>query len=67
MLRTRFWAELTWSDVQTADMSDVIAVVPIAAVEQHGPHLPLGVDLFLMQGYIDRALSRLPADLIAVS
>jgi len=63
MLRTRFWAELTWSDVQTADMSDVIAVVPIAAVEQHGPHLPLGVDLFLMQGYIDRALSRLPADL----
>ena len=63
MLRTRYWTDMTWTDFKTSDMSEVIAVLPIAAVEQHGPHLPLGVDLFLMQGYMERAIARLPADL----
>lgn len=63
MLPTRFWAEMVWTDFKTQDMGDVIAILPVAAVEQHGPHLPLGVDLFLMQGYIARVVERLPADL----
>jgi creatinine amidohydrolase len=63
MLRTRFWAEMTWTDFQTAEMAEIVAVLPIAAVEQHGPHLPLGVDLFIMQGYLDRVVTRLPRDL----
>ncbi len=63
MLPTRFWAEMTWKDFQSANVEEAIAVLPAAAVEQHGPHLPLGVDLFLMQGYIERVLSRLPDDL----
>jgi creatinine amidohydrolase len=63
MPRTPFWADMTWSDFRTADMSEAIAILPIAAVEQHGPHLPLGVDLFLMQGYIERTVARLPEDL----
>jgi creatinine amidohydrolase len=63
MLPTRFWAEMTWRDFQSPDMESTIAVLPTAAVEQHGPHLPLGVDLFLMQGYIDRVVARLPSDL----
>ncbi|MGB7091185.1 MAG: creatininase family protein, partial [Methylovirgula sp.] len=44
MLPTRFWAEMSWKDFQNADMDETIAVLPTAAVEQHGPHLPLGVD-----------------------
>ncbi len=63
MLPTRFWAEMSWKDFQSADMDETIAVLPMAAVEQHGPHLPLGVDLFLMQGYIERVVARLPEDL----
>jgi creatinine amidohydrolase len=63
MLPTRFWAEMSWKDFQSADMEEAIAVLPTAAVEQHGPHLPLGVDLFLMQGYIERVVARLPEDL----
>ncbi|HKH80373.1 MAG TPA: creatininase family protein [Methylovirgula sp.] len=63
MLPTRFWAEMSWKDFQSADMEETIAVLPTAAVEQHGPHLPLGVDLFLMQGYIERVVARLPEDL----
>jgi creatinine amidohydrolase len=63
MLPTRFWAEMSWKDFQNADMDETIAVLPTAAIEQHGPHLPLGVDLFLMQGYIDRVVARLPEEL----
>ena len=66
MLPTRYWAEMIWTDFEaedTEDMADVVAVLPVAAIEQHGPHLPLGVDFFLMQGYIERVVERLPADL----
>ena len=41
----------------------VVAVLPVAAIEQHGPHLPLSVDATLLQGVIDAALPQLPADL----
>ena len=44
-------------------MGSVIAVLPVAAVEQHGPHLPVGVDTFIMEGYLRRTVPRLPADL----
>ena len=59
---TRFWAEMTWTDFQDEDMANVIAVLPVAAIEQHGPHLPLGVDAFIMDGYIERVVARLPRD-----
>ncbi|WP_026608466.1 creatininase family protein [Methylocapsa acidiphila] len=60
---TRFWAEMTWTDFQDEDMANVIAVLPVAAIEQHGPHLPLGVDTFIMEGYIAKVIERLPDDL----
>jgi creatinine amidohydrolase len=63
MLPTRFWAEMTWRDFQSPEIADAIAVLPVAAVEQHGPHLPLGVDLMLMEGYIERVVERLPDEL----
>ncbi len=63
MLPTRYWAEMTWTDVRAADMARTIAVLPVAATEQHGPHLPLGVDTQIMEGYLERVVARLPADL----
>jgi creatinine amidohydrolase len=60
---TRYWAEMTWPDFQRVDMSKVIAVLPVAAVEQHGPHLPLGVDWVVNEGCVRRAIERLPDDL----
>ena len=63
MLPKKFWAEMTWEDFQAADMASAIAVLPVAAIEQHGPHLPVGVDTFIMEGYLRRTVPRLPDDL----
>jgi creatinine amidohydrolase len=63
MPQTKFWAEMTWTDFQTRDMTRTIAVLPLAATEQHGPHLPLGTDTFIMEGYIARVVPRLPDEL----
>jgi creatinine amidohydrolase len=63
MLPTKIWAEMSWKDFQNADMANVIAVLPVAAIEQHGPHLPVGVDTFINEGYLRRAIARTPAHL----
>jgi creatinine amidohydrolase len=60
---TKFWAEMTWADFAARDMALTIAVLPVAATEQHGPHLPLGTDTFIMQGYIEKVVERLPSEL----
>jgi len=63
MMPKRDWTEMTWTDVAAGDTQRWIAVLPVAAVEQHGPHLPLGVDFYIAQAYIARVLPLLPADL----
>jgi creatinine amidohydrolase len=55
----RDWAEMTWEDFADANPSWV-AVLPVAAVEQHGPHLPLGTDSFIVEAYLARARKLLP-------
>ena len=64
--KTKFWAEMIWTDFRDGDMAQAIAVLPVAAVEQHGPHLPVGVDTFIMEGYLRAAVARLPDDLPAL-
>jgi creatinine amidohydrolase len=39
-----------------------IAVLPVAAVEQHGPHLPVGVDTYIAQAYLARVRALLPQE-----
>ncbi|HXW26136.1 MAG TPA: creatininase family protein [Xanthobacteraceae bacterium] len=56
----RDWAEMTTEDFADAEAS-WIAVLPVAAIEQHGPHLPVGTDAFIAQAYLARAQERLPA------
>lgn len=64
---SRRWADLSTRDFAQAQASGLaaqtVAVLPVAAVEQHGPHLPLHVDATLLQGVTDAALPLLPADL----
>ena len=63
MLPTKFWVEMRWPDFQRAGMSEVVAVLPLAAIEQHGLHLPVGVDAILNEGYVERAAARVPDEL----
>ena len=56
----RQWTEMTWEDFRAGDVARWIAVLPIAAVEQHGPHLPLGVDGFIAETYLKRVLPLVP-------
>jgi len=59
----RFWAELKSSEFATLDPNSTVAILPVAAVEQHGPHLPVMTDTAIAQGMIETVLARLPADL----
>lgn len=43
-----------------------IAVLPVAAVEQHGPHLPVGVDTYIAEAYLARVRALLPQGTPAV-
>jgi len=62
----RFWADLATTDFAALDRSRAIAVLPVAATEQHGPHLPLSVDTDLVDGVVQASLPHLPADLPAL-
>jgi creatinine amidohydrolase len=61
-LPKRDWMEMTWQDIAgaSAEVARWIAVLPLAAVEQHGPHLPLGVDTFIAEAYLARVRQVLP-------
>lgn len=54
-----YWAELSTSDFAALDTSRAIAVLPLAATEQHGPHLPLSVDTDIVNGVVQATLPHL--------
>ncbi|MGZ5846606.1 MAG: creatininase family protein [Ramlibacter sp.] len=66
-LPSRFWADLGTRDFARLQSSgaaaQVIAVLPVAAIEQHGPHLPVSVDATLVDGIIAASVPHLPAEL----
>ena len=43
-MRSGYWHDLTTTDLAAVDAERVIALLPVGATEQHGPHLPLGTD-----------------------
>ncbi|MFW6084904.1 MAG: creatininase family protein [Gemmatimonadota bacterium] len=55
-------ADMTWEEVRELDPGRTVAVLPLGAVEAHGPHLPIGTDTIIARGMAERA-----ADLIAGS
>lgn len=56
----RFWADLTTLDFANLNPATTVAVLPVAATEQHGPHLPLRVDQALVDGVVAASLPHLP-------
>jgi len=60
------WSDLTSPELAALDRARIIAVLPLAATEQHGPHLPLSVDSDIAHGIVQAALAHLPAGLPAL-
>ncbi len=60
-LPPRDWTDIHWPEVSGTGPARWIAVLPLAATEQHGPHLPLGTDVMIAQAYLARVRELLPA------
>ena len=56
----RDWTGISWPEIGQADPAKWIAVLPLAATEQHGPHLPLQTDVMIAQAYMERVRELLP-------
>lgn len=63
---TRFWSDLSTADFASLDLARTIAVLPVAAIEQHGPHLPLSVDTDIANGVVAASLPHIAPDLPAL-
>jgi creatinine amidohydrolase len=65
LLPPRDWTEIRWPEIAAAGAARWIAVLPLAATEQHGPHLPVGTDVMIAQAYLARVRDLLPASIPA--
>lgn len=61
--RRVWWGEYRAPDFAELDPDATIAVLPLAAVEQHGPHLPVGTDALIAEGMLRTVVDMLPPDL----
>jgi creatinine amidohydrolase len=64
-LPPRDWTDIRWPEVAAAGAARWIAVLPLAATEQHGPHLPVGTDVMIAQAYLARVRELLPDNIPA--
>jgi creatinine amidohydrolase len=65
MTPPRDWTAIRWQDVAQEDAARWIAVLPLAATEQHGPHLPLRTDVLIAEAYLTRVRKLLPENIPA--
>ncbi|MBK8210941.1 MAG: creatininase family protein [Rhodospirillales bacterium] len=70
------WEDMVTTDFAALDPARAVALLPVAAIEQHGPHLPLGTDAILCDAILDRtqnivadpaSLLRLPTQRVGLS
>jgi creatinine amidohydrolase len=57
----RLWQDLTWPEIDALDRARAVVILPVAAIEQHGPHLPLSVDADINAGLLAAVASDAPA------
>lgn len=59
------WQDMTTEDFAAAREGNWVAILPVAAIEQHGPHLPVATDTALASAYVEAVLDILPPELAA--
>lgn len=67
MGRIAEWGALTAPEIAALDRACTIAVLPVGAIEQHGPHLGTGTDADLAAAVMARALPRIARDLTVLA
>jgi creatinine amidohydrolase len=60
---SRNFAYLTWKQVEALPKETTVLVLPTAAIEQHGPHLPLATDTLINSILLGAALARMPHEI----
>ncbi|MCH7491168.1 MAG: creatininase family protein [Gemmatimonadetes bacterium] len=56
-----YLADLTWEEVRDFDLGKAVAILPVGAVEAHGPHLPLTTDVIISEAMARSAAEKLEA------
>lgn len=59
-MQSGYWQDFGTLDFERVDPERTIALLPVSAVEQHGPHLPLSTDALINAGIVRAALPRIP-------
>ncbi len=59
-MKKRYWADFTSEEFASIDSARMIAVLPVAAIEAHGPHLPLSTDTSIIDAVIEAAVPKIP-------
>jgi creatinine amidohydrolase len=54
-------ADMTWEEARDLDRGRTVAVLPVGAIEAHGPHLPLSTDCLIAEAMARAAAVRLEA------
>ena len=56
-----YLADMTWEEVQDLDLGKAVAILPVGAVEAHGPHLPLSTDVIISEAMARSGAEKLNA------
>ncbi|GGF31750.1 creatininase [Youhaiella tibetensis] len=62
-MRKIWWTDFAAREFDGIDPNKTIAILPIAAVEQHGPHLPVGTDTIINTSMMELLAERAPENL----
>ncbi|MEM1275489.1 MAG: creatininase family protein [Pseudomonadota bacterium] len=62
----RYWADLTTTDFEGIDAEATVALLPVGAIEQHGPHLPLSTDAVIAEEIARQGAEASSADVLVL-
>jgi creatinine amidohydrolase len=65
MSEPRIWGEMTSPEIAAARDAGAVALIPIGAIEQHGPHLPVDTDISLALAAAMEAARQRPYMIVA--